>query len=135
MTPDALAAPPVSAEELQEEIERLRLMHSIGLEFSASLDFDELLPRVFQRVLAALGAEGGSLWIAEGDMLRCRLAVGGAGRRLVGAQMPVGTGFIGSVAQNQRTTMVMEAVRDPRFQEETDTSYQTTTSSNVMATP
>jgi GAF domain-containing protein/multidrug resistance efflux pump len=132
---DVVSGPPASVEELRREVERLRLLHSISLEFNATLEFDELLPRVFERVLAALGAEGGSLWIAEGDMLRCRLAVGGVGRRLVGAQMPVGTGFIGSVAQNQRTTMVMEAVRDPRFQEETDTSYQTTTSSNVMATP
>lgn len=131
---DVVSGPPASVEELRREVERLRLLHSISLEFNATLDFDELLPRVFERVLAALGAEGGSLWIAEGDMLRCRLAVGGAGQRLVGAQMPVGTGFVGSVAQNQRTTMVMEAVRDPRFQQETDTSYQTT-SSNVMATP
>ena len=131
---DVVSGPPASVEELRREVERLRLLHSISLEFNATLDFDELLPRVFERVLAALGAEGGSLWIAEGDMLRCRLAVGGAGQRLVGAQMPVGTGFVGSVAQNQRTTMVMEAVRDPRFQQEIDTSYQTT-SSNVMATP
>ena len=72
--PDILNAPAPSAEELREEIERLRLLHSISLEFSASLDFDELIPRVFQRVLKALGAEGGSLWIAEGEMLRCRLA-------------------------------------------------------------
>ena len=131
---DVVSGPPASEEELRREVERLRLLHSISLEFNATLDFDELLPRVFERVLAALGAEGGSLWIAEGDMLRCRLAVGGSGQRLVGAQMPVGTGFVGSVAQNQRTTVVMEAVRDPRFQEETDTSSQTT-SSNVMATP
>ncbi|MBA3553819.1 MAG: efflux RND transporter periplasmic adaptor subunit [Gemmatimonadales bacterium] len=132
---DVLSSPQASMEELRREVERLRLLHSISLDFNATLDFDELLPRVFERVLAALGAEGGSLWIAEGEMLHCRLAVGGAGgQRLVGAQMPVGTGFVGSVAQNQRTTMVIEAVRDPRFQTATDTSEETT-SSNVMATP
>ena len=49
------------------EVERLRLLHAISLEFSTSLDFDELLPRVFNRVLAALGAEAGSIWIAEGE--------------------------------------------------------------------
>jgi GAF domain-containing protein len=132
---DVLGTQPASMEELRREVERLRLVHSISLEFTATLDFDELLPRVFERVLAALGAEGGSLWIAEGEMLRCRLAVGGTGgQRLVGARMPVGTGFVGSVAQNQRTTMVIEAVRDPRFQEATD-RVEETTSSNVMATP
>ena len=86
---DLLGVPPVSQEELRREVERLRLLHSITLEFNATLDFDELLPRVFDRVMTALGAEGGSLWIAEGDMLHCRLAVGGAAAsRLVGAQMP-----------------------------------------------
>jgi multidrug resistance efflux pump/putative methionine-R-sulfoxide reductase with GAF domain len=131
--PDVLSVPPASLEELRKEVERLRLLHSITLEFNATLDFDELLPRVFDRVITALGAAGGSLWIAEGDMLHCRLALGGAAGRLVGAQMPVGTGFVGDVAQKQRTTMVMEAARDPRFQEATDTT-EDTVSSTVMAT-
>jgi GAF domain-containing protein/multidrug resistance efflux pump len=129
---DTLSAPALSAEELRAEVERLRLLRSISLEFGASLDFDELLPRVFQRVLAALGAEGGSLWIAEGEMLRCRLAEGGAGHKLVGAQVPVGTGFIGDVAQRPRTTMVTRALDDPRYQAQVDSSEMLAT--NVMAT-
>jgi GAF domain-containing protein/multidrug resistance efflux pump len=133
--PDLLSVPPAPLEELRQEVERLRLLHSLTLEFNGTLDFDQLLPRVFDRVLAAVGAEGGSLWIAEGDVLHCRLAVGGASAsKLVGATMPVGTGFIGDVAQKQRTTMVMEAVRDPRFQAATD-STQDGVSSTIMATP
>ena len=131
---DLLSVPPATLEELRREVERLRLLHSITLEFNATLDFDQLLPQVFDRVLAAVGAAGGSLWIAEGDMLHCRLAVGGAAGKLVGAQMPVGTGFVGDVAKKQRTTMVMEAVRDPRFQEATEASGDTI-STTVMATP
>lgn len=130
--PDILSAPAATAEELREEVERLRLLHSIGLEFSASLDFDELLPRVFHRVLAALGAEGGSLWIAEGDVLRCRLAEGGSGQKLVGALVPVGTGFIGDVAQRPRTTIVTRAVEDPRYQPRVDSAEMLATT--VMAT-
>jgi GAF domain-containing protein/multidrug resistance efflux pump len=114
--PDTLSAPAPTADDLRVEIERLRLLQSISLEFSGSLDFDELLPRVFQRVLTALGAEGGSLWIADGDVLTCRLAQGGASQKLVGAKMPVGTGFIGDVAQRPRTTVVTRAVDDPRYQ-------------------
>jgi GAF domain-containing protein/multidrug resistance efflux pump len=129
---EILSPPGIAAEELREENERLRLLHSISLEFSASLDFDELLPQVFQRVLAALGAEGGSLWIAEGDMLRCRLAEGGAGKKLVGAQVPVGSGFIGDVAQRPRTTIVTRAVEDPRYQAGVDSAEMLATT--VMAT-
>ena len=130
--PDILSAPVPSAEELREEVERLRLLYSISLEFSASLDFDELLPRVFQRVLAVLGAEGGSLWIAEGDMLRCRLAEGGASQKLVGALMPLGTGFVGDVAQRQRTTIVTRAIEDPRYEPRVDSAEMLATT--VMAT-
>jgi GAF domain-containing protein/biotin carboxyl carrier protein len=132
MTPEVLTPAAASAEELREEIERLRLMHSISLEFSASLDFDELLPRVFQRVLAALGAQGGSLWIAEGDILRCRLAEGGAGQKLIGAQMPLGTGFVGDVAQRQRTTIVTRAMDDPRYAPHVDSAEMLSTT--IMAT-
>ena len=67
-------------------------------------------------------------------MLHCRLAVGGGAARLVGATMPVGTGFVGDVAKKQRTTMVMEAVRDPRFQAATDSTGDSV-STTVMATP
>ncbi len=132
--PDVLNVPSASLEELRQEVERLRLLHSLTLEFNATLDFEQLLPRVFDRVLTAVGAEGGSLWIAEGDLLHCRLALGGAASKLVGATMPVGQGFIGDVAQKQRTTMVMEAVRDPRFQAATDTTNDGV-SSTIMATP
>jgi GAF domain-containing protein/multidrug resistance efflux pump len=129
--PDILSAHSPSA-ELREEIDRLRLLQSISLEFSASLDFDELLPKVFQRVLAALGAEGGSIWIAEGDLLCCRLAEGGAAQRLVGAQVPVGTGFVGDVAQRPRTTIVTRAAEDPRYQPRLDSGEMLATT--VMAT-
>ena len=129
---DVLSASDPTAEALRQEIERLRLLHSISLEFSASLDFDELLPQVFQRVLASLGAEGGSLWIADGDILRCRLAEGGAGKKLVGAQVPVGTGFIGDVAQRPRTTIVTRAVEDPRYEPRLDSGEMLATT--VMAT-
>jgi GAF domain-containing protein len=114
-------------------VERLRLVQQIGQEFNSSLDFDELLPRVFKTVLDTLGAEGGSLWITEGDMLRCRLAVGGAGQRLVGAEMPVGTGFIGDVARKQRTTVVTRAMEDPRYDPAMDTAGDAATT--VMASP
>ena len=133
MIPDVLTPAAATAEELREENERLRLMHSISLEFGASLDFDELLPKVFQRVLAALGAQGGSIWIAERDILRCRLAEGGASQKLIGAQMPLGAGFVGDVAQRQKTTIVTRAVEDPRYQAQVDSAEMLSTT--IMASP
>lgn len=89
---------------------------------------------MFQTVLTVLGAEGGSLWIAQGDVLKCRFAVGGASQRLIGAELPVGTGFVGDVARKQRTTIVMDAMRDPRFDPALDRPGEGP-ASTVMATP
>jgi len=128
------AAPPAATEALRREVERLRLLQTISHDFNSSLDFDELLPRVFKTVIDTLGAQGGSLWIAEGDMLECRLAVGGASQRLVGAKMPVGTGFIGDVARKQKTTVVTRAMEDPRFDPAVDAAGDDGPTT-VMASP
>src|SRR5881409_3503033 len=100
------SAPSVAADDVRAELERLRLQYSISLEFNSSLDFNELLPKVFDSVLTAVAAQGGSLWIAEGDVLRCHLALGAASQKLVGTTLPVGSGFVGDVARKQRTTIV-----------------------------
>src|SRR5438034_10595893 len=113
---DGASAPSVAADDVRAELERLRLQYSIGLEFNSSLDFDELLPKVFDTVLAAVGAAGGSLWIAEGDVLRCKLALGAASQKLIGTTMPIGTGFVGDVARKQRTTNVRDAWQAARVQ-------------------
>jgi GAF domain-containing protein len=131
-SPDAAGGPEATL-GLREEVERLRLLHAIDQEFNSSLDLDELLPRVFHSVLSALRASGGSLWIAEDDMLRCHLALGGASERLVGARMPVGTGFVGDVASKQKTTIVARAMDDPRYQQSVDETGQSA-GSTVMAT-
>lgn len=132
--PDDAGAPPIPADEIRAELERLRLLHSISLEFNSSLELDELLPKVFHSVLTAVGAQGGSIWIAEGDVLRCCLALGSASQKLVGTTMPVGTGFVGDVARKQRTTIVKDAMQDPRYQQRVDRS-STMVTTTVMATP
>src|SRR3989442_6010012 len=95
---DESGAPAVPAEDLRVELERLRLLHSISQEFNSSLDFDELLPKVFDTVLAAVGAAGCSLWIAEGDALRCQLAPGAASPEPVCTTMPNSTGVVRDLA-------------------------------------
>lgn len=128
---DLTSAP---TEDLRDELERLRLLHAISMEFTASLDFDTLLPKVFDRVLTALGAQGGSIWIAEGEVLRCKLAMGSASQKLVDTTVPIGSGFVGDVARKQRSTIVSNAMQDPRFEMQSSrmSGFITTT---LLATP
>src|SRR5207302_10891495 len=102
---DGASAPSVAADDVRAELERLRLQYSIGLEFNSSLDFDELLPKVFDSVLTAVGAQGGSIWIAEGDVLRSRLALGASSQTLGATTLPVGTGSAGHLARRPRPTI------------------------------
>ncbi len=116
------------------ELGQLRLLWEISQEFNSSLDLQVLLPQVFHRVLGALRASAGSLWVAEGDQLRCVLAQGGAGARMVGATMPVGTGFVGDVASRQKTTVVTHALQDPRFEAGAAATGEREAMESVMAT-
>lgn len=120
--------------EMREELERLRLLYHISQEFNSSLDLDELLPKVFDTVLSVVGAQGGSIWITEGNVLRCRLALGSSSQKLVGTTVPLDSGFVGDVVRRQRTTMVTQAMQDPRFDMRTERSSQMVTLT-VMATP
>lgn len=120
--------------EMREELERLRLLYRISQDFNSSLDLDELLPKVFDTVLSVVGAQGGSIWIREGDVLRCRLALGSSSQKLVGTTVPLDSGFVGDVARRQRTTMVTQAMQDPRFDMRIERSSQMVTLT-VMASP
>jgi GAF domain-containing protein/multidrug resistance efflux pump len=96
-----MSAPATSTDELREEVERLRLLHAVGLELGASLDFDALVPTAFNRIVASVGAAGGSIWIAQGEVLRCRMAVGPRAERLIGSEVPIGHDFVEDEASPQ----------------------------------
>jgi GAF domain-containing protein len=84
--PDVLSTPTASLEHLRQEVDRLHELHAAAVELSASLDLDELLPLVLERMRAAVAAQAGTLWVAEGDgMFRCRAGLGEVGDRLKGA--------------------------------------------------
>ena len=102
-------AVPAASNDLREEVERLRLLYTTTLEFNASLDFDEVLKRVFHRVVAAVGAQGGSIWIAEGDQLRCRLVVGKASRTLLDTTEPIASAFRDDPLLGGRSSIVSDA--------------------------
>src|SRR2546428_14069344 len=95
---DESGAPAVPAEDLRVELERLRLLHSISQEFNSSLDFDELLPKVFDTVLAAVGAAGGSPWIAEGGGARCERSPGEGRPKARACTLPVAAQIVPAVA-------------------------------------
>src|SRR5947209_18834041 len=67
------------------ERDDLARLYRASLEFNSTLDPDELLPRVFDRVIDALDAEAGSIWLKDGERVVCEL--GRAEERRVGKEV------------------------------------------------
>jgi len=101
-------------------VEHLQLLYEAGLEFSSTLDPDELLARVFDRALEVLDAEAGSIWLRKGDILVCQIARGPVAERIEGLELPMGAGIVGDVAQRGEAELVADASDDPRFVHQVD---------------
>ena len=111
----------------------LRLLHEAGLEFNSTLDLDELLPRVFDRVIEDLEAEAGSIWLRQGEVLVCKIARGPVGERLEEMELPWGAGIVGDVARRGEPELVADARDDPRFVHQVDEATGFATQSMVAA--
>lgn len=111
----------------------LRLLYEAGLEFNSTLDLDELLPRVFERVVNDLDAEAGSIWLRHADTLVCKIARGPVSDRIEGMELPWGAGIVGSVGQRGESELVADAREDPRFVHQVDAATGFATRSMVAA--
>lgn len=100
--------------------EHLDLLYQASLEFNSTLDVDQLLPRVFDRILEALDAEAGSIWLRQGDQVVCQIARGPVGERIEGLELPLGAGIVGSVALTGEAELVADAREDRRFVHQVD---------------
>lgn len=113
--------------------EHLDLLYQAALEFNSTLDVEELLPRIFDRVIATLDAEAGSIWLRKGNSLVCGIARGPVGEQIQGLELPVGAGIVGDVARRGEAELVADAREDPRFVHHVDQATGFATRSMVAA--
>ncbi len=113
--------------------EHLELLYQASLEFNSTLDFDELLPRVFDRTLDILDAEAGSIWLRQGSNLVCAIARGPVREQIEGLELPFGAGIVGGVAATGKPELITDARDDPRFVHQVDEATGFTTHSMVTA--
>jgi GAF domain-containing protein len=113
--------------------EHLDLLFQASQEFNATLDFEELLPRVFDRSLDILNAEAGSIWLREGDAVVCQIARGPVGEQIEGLELPLGAGIVGSVALTGESELVADARNDERFVHQVDEATGFATRSMIAA--
>lgn len=124
-----------------DEHKRLLIFHRINeLYQEKNQQFSQLMEGVLEITGEALNAEGGSLWLVKpggspaNRKIECRAAVGSGGDLLVGVKIPYGKGVVGWVAENQRSTMVEDTIKDDRFYSQVDRQKKFDTRT-VIASP
>jgi GAF domain-containing protein/multidrug resistance efflux pump len=112
----------------------LRTLIRLSQEFNSTLDLEELLPDILTATLELLGAEMGSIWVLEGETLRCLMSAGEIGEALVGVEIPLGAELVGDAVLNRRSVLVTDASTDARYLPQLDEAAGFSTGS-AMAVP
>ena len=106
--------------------EQLETLLHLSQAFNSTIDLDSLLPRILDQTLAVTESEAGSIWVIEGDHVRCAHAAGEAGTRLVGQHLPLGYGVIGEALKSGASVVTADALADEHFAAYRDgTSFRT----------
>lgn len=121
-------------EALRVADEHLRTLLRLSQEFNATLDLDELLPRILELVLGTLNAEAGAIWLLEEDALRCLVSAGHVAEVLTGVELPPGAGFVGHAVHRREPVLVDDAAADDRYLPQLDQATGFL-SGSVMAVP
>jgi signal transduction histidine kinase len=122
--------PAAAAQEMQRVIDwmdlRFRAVTEIGRALGSTLNLDELLVQVMDKVTLILQAERSSLFLVDEERGQIWSKVAqGAGKLEI--RLPLGSGIAGAVAATGRTVNIKDAYGDPRFNPEVDrvTGYKT----------
>lgn len=129
--------PNESLEGLRREIERerakLRTLQEIGVLLGSTLDLNELLKMVLDRISDVMEADRSTLYLLDEDTGELWSKVA-QGEHTIEIRLKVGEGLAGSVAKTGKSLNLKDAYQDVRFDAEWDrrTGYRTR---SVLAVP
>ena len=104
---------------LAREQEKLRALTDIGAALGSTLDLDELLVLVIERVSRLMDAERSTLYLLDEDtgQLWSKVAQGEAVQEI---RLRAGEGLAGWVAKTGQSLRIRDVYQDPRFDAEWD---------------
>jgi GAF domain-containing protein/multidrug resistance efflux pump len=105
--------------------EQLEVLLELSQEFNATVDVQALLHQILDLMVRVTDAEAGTLWIAEGERVRCNHAVGPAASLLAGASVSLGQGAAGMAVATGRSSLVGNALEDDHFRDYRIGSFRT----------
>ncbi len=103
--------------ESRRQVEATVALAESARVLTASLDMDDVLDRILEQTVKTLDVAGASLALLDKatDGLEFKVALGGAGKAIVGLRLEPGQGIAGWVAQHGEAVAVDNAPEDPRF--------------------
>jgi len=133
------SAPPLDARiadleaALAREVRVSRALREVGVALGTTLDLDQLLELILDRITRAVEADRATLYLLDeaNDELVSRVAQGEDVRSI---RLKIGHGIAGYVARTGKPLHVRDAYKDPRFSPEWDlvTGYRTR---SILAAP
>ncbi len=109
--------------QLEKNLRRLSISRQLTWEFVGhTAGIKDLISKVFSRVLSALDAQAGFLWIAdpESEQNICHLAEGVRKEHFVGLRQPRSIGVVGKVIDSQEAKIVRDCRQDQDFLQHAD---------------
>ena len=123
-------------QETETRADKLGALNELSALFTSTLDLNELLQLIMQRIQNLLGVEASSLLLKddEKDELVIRIGVGEYGAEVVGRRLKVGQGIAGWVFEQGAPLMIPDVSKDARFYQGVDSDTGFTTKS-VLCVP
>jgi len=118
----------------ERRIQELTTLNRIGETILSSLDMDDTLTAIMQRVNAIFQVEAGSLLLVEDDRLVFRVSLSPKAEIVKQHSLAMGQGIAGWVAQHGRPLLVPDARADPRWYPDVDADTEFETKS-ILCVP
>lgn len=112
-----IRAEPSRVKSLASKIEKFKGILEVSRVINSTLEIQEVLSRALTIEQEVMEAEAGSLLLLDeqGEHLRFVTALGEVSDQLKAAQVKVGQGLAGWVAEHRQPLLIPEAAKDPRF--------------------
>ncbi|MDH4137890.1 MAG: GAF domain-containing protein, partial [Anaerolineae bacterium] len=115
---------------LEKRVEELAILNEMSTSLSSTLDLDEVLTLIMERINAVLRVEAGSLLLIDDEAgeLVFEIALGEKAEGVKPFRLPIGQGIAGHVAQSGEPLMISDAQKDRRHYKAVDviTDFLTT---------
>ncbi|MCC2604465.1 GAF domain-containing protein [Planctobacterium marinum] len=109
--------------ELKRKIKILSTSRKLTHEFIGQAHgVKHLMQIVFDRILNALDAEAGSLWIKDENIKKnvCHLAEGPVKDEVIGLKLDFGLGIVGTVIETQKSKIILNCAKSKEFTQTVD---------------